>query len=163
MLDYFAQEVADGRDIVPNLQKAVNAVMASALASGKLPKKKVGRPTDLRELDLQRRIATQIRQLRSQGIAMSKAVLDVSERECCDERTVYKCFKRHKGWVDREAQKDGMLAAYWAGAAPVLQAVVATMTATDRRLAMENMLEDRRKYRDDLPMFRSARKLIGSD
>ena len=161
MLDYFAGEVEAGRDIVPNLQRAVNAVLASALATGKLPKRRIGRPVARYELDRQRRIAAAVLALRAQGIGMSEAVEQVVQHEHRDVRTVYGHVRLHKNWVDRQAQKDRMLADFRAGAAPILQALFVNQSDSDYRRAVAK--EILRLFGDDLPLFRRARKLVDLD
>ena len=163
MLDYFSREVEAGRDIVPNLQTAVNAVLAPSLAAGKLPKRKEGRPVDRYEQDRQRRIAAAVHSLRAQGVRMNEAVETVAQRESRDERTVYAHFRRHKGWVDRQVQRDRMVADYSAGAAPLLKAVFANLSDEDRHRSVAQGAEFLRQLGDDVPVFRRIRKLIDSD
>lgn len=148
---------------MPNLQRAVNALLASSLAASKLPKRRMGRPVDLYEQDRQRRIAAAVFSLRAQGVRMSEAVERVAQQEHRDERKVYEHFKRHKGWLDRRAQMARMIAGYRAGAAPVLQAVLANLSDADCRRTVAQELKFLRQFGDDVPVFRCVRKLIDSN
>lgn len=150
MLDYFAREVEAGRYIAPRMQSAVNSVLATAVAAGKLPKKKVGRPAEAYELDRQRRIAGKVRLLRAQGHTKGKAVEIVAQEEGRDERRVYEHCRLHKAWLDREDKRSRMLAEYLEIAGRVLRGVGAVPSSADLDLSRLAGLWE------DLPPFRCA-------
>ena len=95
VLQTLAELVVDGKEIDPDFQKIVNAIVAQAVFSDGLPPKKKGRPESSEGLN-GFSVAYRYFSLVDSGVRYTEAVAQVAAYFHKDERHIMRIVKKHK-------------------------------------------------------------------
>lgn len=99
VLEALAQAVISGKKVDPFFQSVVNAIVAKAVISGKLPAKKKGRPAVDQFDSIGWDVAFQYFALKDGGVSYDDAVAQVANKFHKDERTVMRLVKANKAFI----------------------------------------------------------------